>query len=409
MPDIASRYSRALPQLGGVFHLLIWHVILIWLLGANLALANVPRHTTNTYTRGLDLSLSLGGAGGIGGLLARTDTNGSTFYHADGNGNITGMMDGNQNMVARYEYGPFGQLLGMWGVMGPVNKIRYSSFYTATPSEIVLSPTRPYFPELQRWGSRDSIGEAGGINLYGFVRNSPLNCIDPTGLDFHRDAAHGVYVAGPVPFLRGDTILESAAAGAYDAIPEVANTAVAAGQAVMTGLSLLNQATENILGAISTEVAGDPGLGQGVNNMLAVAPFGLPEDLVKAGALVKTAEELKTAKTCVAVAAEKTATRATQLEFQFAKDVGSSDVTYLYQKVGAQGEHLKFGITDNPATRYTAAELNGGSLRIIGQGERSEMLSLERQLHETLPIGPEERQLFYIQKQAQKGLKPPPY
>ena len=47
-----------------------------------------------TYTRGLDLSGSLAGAGGIGGLLARTDTNGSTFYHADGAGNITGMMDG---------------------------------------------------------------------------------------------------------------------------------------------------------------------------------------------------------------------------------------------------------------------------------------------------------------------------
>jgi RHS repeat-associated protein len=103
------------------------------------------------------------------------------------------------------------------------------------------------------------------------------------------------------------------------------------------------------------------------------------------------------------------ATRATQLEFQFAKDVGSSDVTYLYQKVGAAGEHLKFGITDNPATRYTTAELNGGSLNIIAHGERSEMLDLERQLHETLPIGPEEGQLFYIQKQVEQGLKPPPY
>lgn len=85
------------------------------------------------------------------------------------------------------------------------------------------------------------------------------------------------------------------------------------------------------------------------------------------------------------------------------------DATYLYQKVGAQGEHLKFGITKNPATRYTQEELGGGRLRIIGQGERSEMLSLERQLHETLPIGPQERQLFYIQKQIEKGLKPPPY
>lgn len=87
----------------------------------------------------------------------------------------------------------------------------------------------------------------------------------------------------------------------------------------------------------------------------------------------------------------------------------AEDVTYLYQKVGAEGEHLKFGITKNPATRYNQEELAGGSLRIIAKGERSEMLRLERQLHETLPIGPEERQLFYIQKQIQKGLKPPPY
>jgi hypothetical protein len=107
--------------------------------------------------------------------------------------------------------------------------------------------------------------------------------------------------------------------------------------------------------------------------------------------------------------AEFLAAKGTQLEFQFAKDVSNPNVTYLYQKVGAQCEHLKFGITENPATRYTAAELNGGRLRIIGQGERSEMLRLERQLHETLPIGPEERQLFYIQKQVEQGLKPPPY
>lgn len=83
--------------------------------------------------------------------------------------------------------------------------------------------------------------------------------------------------------------------------------------------------------------------------------------------------------------------------------------TYLYQKVGAHGEHLKFGITKSPATRYTQEQLAGGRLRIIGRGERSEMLRLERQLHETLPIGPEERQLFYIQKQIEKGLRPPPF
>jgi len=39
-----------------------------------------------TYTRGLDLSMSRTGAGGIGGILARTDTNSSTFYHATATG-----------------------------------------------------------------------------------------------------------------------------------------------------------------------------------------------------------------------------------------------------------------------------------------------------------------------------------
>jgi len=52
--------------------------------------------------RGSDLSGTLEGAGGIGGLLARSHgysggnwaTN--SYYFADGNGNITFMLDSNQ-------------------------------------------------------------------------------------------------------------------------------------------------------------------------------------------------------------------------------------------------------------------------------------------------------------------------
>jgi hypothetical protein len=88
---------------------------------------------------------------------------------------------------------------------------------------------------------------------------------------------------------------------------------------------------------------------------------------------------------------------------------GTQDLAYLYQKVGADGQHLKFGITKTPATRYTQEELAGGKLKIVGQGSREEMLKLERNIHEALPIGPEEALKFYIQKQVQKGLKPPPY
>jgi hypothetical protein len=70
-------------------------------------------------------------------------------------------------------------------------------------------------------------------------------------------------------------------------------------------------------------------------------------------------------------------------------------LNYLYQKVGQGGEHLKFGITKNPATRYTPSQLGGGRLRFLKEGTRPEMLEIERFLHENLPLGPEEGQPYY--------------
>lgn len=42
---------------------------------------------------------------------------------------------------------------------------------------------RMYDPNLQRWIQRDPIGEQGGINLYQFVGNNPVNRTDPWGLN----------------------------------------------------------------------------------------------------------------------------------------------------------------------------------------------------------------------------------
>lgn len=42
---------------------------------------------------------------------------------------------------------------------------------------------RWYSPNTGRWFSRDPIMEAGGLNLYGFVGNNPLNRIDRLGLE----------------------------------------------------------------------------------------------------------------------------------------------------------------------------------------------------------------------------------
>jgi hypothetical protein len=85
------------------------------------------------------------------------------------------------------------------------------------------------------------------------------------------------------------------------------------------------------------------------------------------------------------------------------------EMGYLYEKLSSTGEHLKYGYTKNLETRYTQAEMNGGRLNILAYGPKEDMLALERNLHENLPIGPEEGQTFYIGIQVAKGLRPPPY
>lgn len=45
-----------------------------------------------------------------------------------------------------------------------------------------LTLYRAYDPQLRRWLSRDPVGFAGGINVYGYVGGDPVNYGDPYGL-----------------------------------------------------------------------------------------------------------------------------------------------------------------------------------------------------------------------------------
>ncbi len=150
---------------------------------------NVPKVT---YTRGKDLSGGLEGAGGIGGLLARTDNDAlavadarpSVYYTFDGNGNVTCLVDTNQSVVGRYIYDPFGNTLAATGPAAEANLYRFSSKELHAASRLVYYLYRYYDPNLQRWPNRDPIGERGGINLYRFANNAAIQGVDAYGLSF---------------------------------------------------------------------------------------------------------------------------------------------------------------------------------------------------------------------------------
>jgi RHS repeat-associated protein len=147
---------------------------------------NLP---TVTYTRGNDLSSTLQGAGGIGGLLARTDMGqwigDSSFahalYHADGNGNVTCLCYANGCLAAKYLYDPFGNTLAQYGSLANVNNYRFSSKEWNANSGLYYYLYRFYDPNLQKWLNRDPLGERGGINLYECVVNDALLFVDTDG------------------------------------------------------------------------------------------------------------------------------------------------------------------------------------------------------------------------------------
>jgi RHS repeat-associated protein len=178
-----------------------------------------------TYTRGSDLSGSFEGAGGIGGLLARRDerARSTAFYHADRLGNVTMLVNAQQIPVAKYSYDPFGNTLAWSGPLADVNLYRFSSKEIDQDAGVLHYLYRFYQPGLQRWITRDPLGDSSFgprkqrptasqysslLATYTFVQNRPCNWVDPDGLspfsdcmaecdkNFKRDLRSSCKVAG---------------------------------------------------------------------------------------------------------------------------------------------------------------------------------------------------------------------
>ncbi|MBN2641487.1 MAG: RHS repeat-associated core domain-containing protein [Victivallales bacterium] len=93
------------------------------------------------------------------------------------------MLDASGNIVAKYEYSPFGQIVAQSGAYAETNPFRFSSEYHDDETALVYYNYRYYNTTLGRWLSRDPIEEKGGWNLYSMVGNNAISRWDWLGLD----------------------------------------------------------------------------------------------------------------------------------------------------------------------------------------------------------------------------------
>ncbi|HEV2691911.1 MAG TPA: hypothetical protein VG347_03370 [Verrucomicrobiae bacterium] len=158
-----------------------------------------------SFMRGLDLSGSISGACGVGGLLAVSfQTNGTHVAAFDGNGNVAALVSaGNGANTAKYEYGDFGEPIRITGTVGNLNPIRFSTQYEDSLRLDLKYLYRHYSVNNGSWENRDPLtdlaftlkqskGETlqfqkrmakeAALPAYLFARNDPVGVIDCFGL-----------------------------------------------------------------------------------------------------------------------------------------------------------------------------------------------------------------------------------
>ena len=153
---------------------------------------NAPSGTScgsllRSYTWGLDLVGSLGATGGVGALVQITDHTTNTNYLPtyDANGNVAALLNAvGGGVAAIYEYSPFGELLRCEGGYAKSNPFQFCTKFTDEETGLVYYGHRYYSASLGRFINRDPIEEAGGVNLYGFCGNNPVNRWDVLGNDW---------------------------------------------------------------------------------------------------------------------------------------------------------------------------------------------------------------------------------
>lgn len=112
--------------------------------------------------------------------LAKIEGSNVYYYHNDHLGTPQKMTDSTGTVVWAADYKPFGE--ATITVSTITNNLRFPGQYYDAETGLNYNLNRDYNPVIGRYVESDPIGLRGGLNLYRYAGNNPVNVFDPDGL-----------------------------------------------------------------------------------------------------------------------------------------------------------------------------------------------------------------------------------
>ena len=123
-------------------------------------------------------------------LIGLIYNNNKYFYIRDAFQNILGLVDINGNVVVKYKYDLFGNLINISGseasTIGKYNHFRFKGYYFDEESNMYYCKSRYYVPEWGRWLNADSPSfldttSVTKLNLFAYCENNQVMNVDYNG------------------------------------------------------------------------------------------------------------------------------------------------------------------------------------------------------------------------------------